>query len=224
MINREGKIYLAINEIMKKLPAIPKDKALTINGKKVYNFRGIDDIYAALQPLLVEFKVTSVPCAKLIHSEQVETKNGHTNRVILEVSYDFYAEDGSSVHSKVVSEGMDTGDKACNKAMSAAHKYALLQVFCIPTEEPKDSEIEHHEIKKNALAPSRPPAPISGQANKSPSNLKTSSPNTGAKSLPEAPKESVDQQLARLKNTFKGPPGPKMPVPYADEEPWPDAP
>ena len=42
---------------------------------------------------------------------------------------------------------MDSGDKAANKAMSAAHKYALLQVFCIPTEEPKDSENEHHEIE-----------------------------------------------------------------------------
>ncbi len=56
----------------------------------------------------------------------------------------------------MLNEGMDSGDKASNKAMSAAHKYALLQVFCIPTEEPKDSENEHHEIeKKNSQSPSR---------------------------------------------------------------------
>ncbi|MFS0844210.1 MAG: ERF family protein [Roseburia hominis] len=30
---------------------------------------------------------------------------------------------------------MDSGDKATNKAMSVAFKYACFQVFCIPTEE-----------------------------------------------------------------------------------------
>ena len=33
---------------------------------------------------------------------------------------------------------MDSGDKATNKAMAIAMKYALFQVFCIPTEEMKD--------------------------------------------------------------------------------------
>ena len=45
---------------------------------------------------------------------------------------------------------MDSGDKSCNKAMSAAQKYAFLQVFCIPTEdppsEPKDTEGQTHEV------------------------------------------------------------------------------
>ncbi len=41
---------------------------------------------------------------------------------------------------------MDSGDKSANKAMSAAYKYALMQVFCIPTDEPKDTENETHEV------------------------------------------------------------------------------
>ena len=35
---------------------------------------------------------------------------------------------------------MDSGDKATNKAMSIAFKYACFQVFCIPTEEMKDPD------------------------------------------------------------------------------------
>ena len=42
---------------------------------------------------------------------------------------------------------MDSGDKSSNKAMSAAQKYAFLQVFCIPTEEPKDTENDTHDVK-----------------------------------------------------------------------------
>ena len=35
---------------------------------------------------------------------------------------------------------MDTGDKASNKALSIGLKYAMLQVFCIPTEDEKDPD------------------------------------------------------------------------------------
>ncbi len=37
---------------------------------------------------------------------------------------------------------MDSGDKASNKALSIAMKYALLQVFCIPTEDAKDPDAD----------------------------------------------------------------------------------
>jgi hypothetical protein len=57
-----------------------------------------------------------------------------------------YAEDGSSVESVTIGEAMDSGDKSMNKAMSTAYKYALMQIFCIPTEEDKDTENQTHEV------------------------------------------------------------------------------
>ena len=42
---------------------------------------------------------------------------------------------------------MDSGDKATNKAMSIAFKYACFQTFCIPTEEMVDPDAECHEVK-----------------------------------------------------------------------------
>jgi ribosomal 50S subunit-associated protein YjgA (DUF615 family) len=42
---------------------------------------------------------------------------------------------------------MDSGDKASNKAMAVGHKYALLQLFAIPTEEQKDPEYDSHDVK-----------------------------------------------------------------------------
>ena len=46
----------------------------------------------------------------------------------------------------VIGEGMDSGDKATNKAMAIAYKYACFQTFCIPTEEMKDPDSECHEV------------------------------------------------------------------------------
>jgi hypothetical protein len=49
---------------------------------------------------------------------------------------------------------MDSGDKAANKAMSVAHKYALLQALCIPTEEMADPDRESFEVAKKQGIPS----------------------------------------------------------------------
>jgi hypothetical protein len=65
---------------------------------------------------------------------------------MLRMKYTFWADDGSSVCCIVEGEGMDSGDKSSNKAMSVAQKYALLQVFCIPTAEPKDPDADSHTV------------------------------------------------------------------------------
>ena len=41
---------------------------------------------------------------------------------------------------------MDSGDKATNKAMSIAFKYACFQVFCIPTEEMRDPDADTYKV------------------------------------------------------------------------------
>ncbi len=68
----------------------------------------------------------------------------------------FTAEDGSFVEFPVGGEAQDSGDKATNKAASAALKYAIMQTFLIPTAEVKDSEADPEEPAA-PLAPPRPP-------------------------------------------------------------------
>ena len=64
----------------------------------------------------------------------------------MDVKYKLYAEDGSFVEAVTRGIGMDSGDKAANKAMSVAQKYALIQIFSIPTDEKKDPEEDGHEV------------------------------------------------------------------------------
>ena len=141
----EKKIYQAINSIMKEIGAIGKNQK---NQQQNFMFRGIDAVMNAISPALIKYKVFVVPEVLEQTREERQTKTG-SNLIysVCKMKYTFYAEDGSFVEAVVVGEGMDSGDKATNKAMSIAFKYACFQVFCIPTEEMKDPDEECHEVE-----------------------------------------------------------------------------
>jgi hypothetical protein len=137
-------IYGKIADIIKDIGPIAKTKKNTSQG---FMYRGVDDVINALSSAFEKNRVMMIPTVLDMKREEKTTKSGgalvHT---ILTVKYTVYAEDGSNVESIVVGEAMDSGDKSCNKAMSAALKYACFQIFCIPTEEMKDADQESHEI------------------------------------------------------------------------------
>ena len=130
---------------MKDITAIGKDSR---NQAQNFNFRGIDAVYNELHSLLARHGVVCLPEAGTPVTEERTNKNGTILRFVqLPMRYNFIAEDGSTITCSVIGEGMDSGDKATNKAMAIAHKYALLQTFLIPTEEQKDPDYETHEVK-----------------------------------------------------------------------------
>ena len=142
-------IYQSITKIMEEIPSIGKTQRNKTQG---FMYRGIDDVMNALQPLLAKNKVFIVPeILEQTREERTTSKGGNLIYSICKIKYKFYAEDGSSVESITIGEGMDSGDKATNKAMAIAMKYALFQVFCIPTDEMKDpdSETPEQSTKKN---------------------------------------------------------------------------
>lgn len=144
-------IYQSITKILEEVPAIGKNKRNTTQN---FMFRGIDDVMNTFQPLLAKHKVFIVPqVLEQTREERQTSKGGTLLYSICKIKYIFYAEDGSSIEAIVVGEGMDSGDKATNKAMAIAMKYAMFQVFCIPTEEMKDPEgdtpPESKKVSKN---------------------------------------------------------------------------
>lgn len=140
-----AKIYEAINAVMADVGAIGKTSKNTTQG---FMFRGIDAVMNAINPALIKHKVFVVPeILEQTREERTNAKGTTLIYSIVKVKYKFYATDGSHVDAVVIGEGMDTGDKATNKAMSIAFKYACFQVFCIPTEEMVDPDSESHEVK-----------------------------------------------------------------------------
>lgn len=143
MEEKKKNIYETITAIMAEIPAIGKTKN---NSQQGFKYRGIDDVMNALQPLMAKHKLFAVPetLGDPIREERT-TKNGTAMiDTIQKVKYTFYAEDGSSVAATITGEGMDTADKSCNKVMAVAFKYALFQVFCIPTEEMAKADPDGH--------------------------------------------------------------------------------
>lgn len=139
-----AEIYQAIIGVMADIGAIGKDKK---NAQQGFKYRGVDDVMNALQPVMVKHGLFVVP--EIIDQRREERQTNRGGNLIYSVCtvrYTFYAKDGSSVQCVVVGEGMDSGDKATNKAMSIAFKYACFQVFCIPTEEMKDPDAEVHTV------------------------------------------------------------------------------
>lgn len=127
-------------EITKSLCAITAEIGSLAKNKKNqqqgYSFRGVDDLMNTLHPLFAKYGVLMVPeVLESTREERVTAKGGALISAILKVKYHFTAIDGSEVTATVIGEGMDTADKASNKALAVAFKYVALQVFCIPTEE-----------------------------------------------------------------------------------------
>jgi hypothetical protein len=142
------RIFEAMAEVMRDVDAIGKNQK---NQQQGFKFRGIDDVYNAVHPILAKHGVFTVPTVLAERTEERQTRNGG-NLIyrILTLKYTFFAADGSSVEAVVIGEGMDSGDKAANKGMAIAHKYALLQTLCIPTEDmiDPDSQVPEQSVPK----------------------------------------------------------------------------
>lgn len=142
------KVYQAINAVQAALSAqgIAKNKRNTQGTG--YNFRGIDDVYNALAPELAKNGLVVIP--RVMSRDAVERtsrQGGALFYITVDVEFDFVSsEDGSKHTARTFGEAMDSGDKATNKAMSAAFKYAMFQTFCIPTEA-QDADAETHEVQ-----------------------------------------------------------------------------
>lgn len=127
------KIVEALSVIMGEIGAIGKSKK---SAGVSFAYRSIDDVMNELHPLLAKHQVLTVPEVVDHHREERQTSSGKPMIYsIMTVRIHFVAVDGSEIVATVVGEGMDMSDKAGNKAMAIAYKYACFQVFCIPTEE-----------------------------------------------------------------------------------------
>lgn len=137
-------IFGKMAAMMADVQKIGKDRN---NPSQHYKFRGVDDVYNSLHDIFAKHRVFTVPVVMDARHEERQSKSGGVLIYrIYTVKYIFYAEDGSSIEAVVMGEGMDPGDKAGNKALSVAHKYVLLQMLMIPTDDPKDSEVDSPEV------------------------------------------------------------------------------
>ncbi|EKN3597345.1 ERF family protein [Yersinia enterocolitica] len=141
-------VYKAISAVAGELSEQGIKKEKKQGSQVTYAFRGIDAVYNALAPALVKHGLLILPrCTERTSCERVSKSGGALFYITVRAEFDFVSVEDGSIHTVVTfGEAMDSGDKATNKAMSIAYKYAAFQAFCIPTEETAadpDAEIHH---------------------------------------------------------------------------------
>ncbi len=148
MSESQGLIYQQIAKVMTEIGAIAKDRK---NESQGYRFRGIEDLYNAAHPVLAKHGVFCCPTVKQYEVRERESVDANGRKklstwIFMLVEHKFYAEDGSFVDVVTSGEGLDTSDKAANKCLSAAFKYALMELLCVPMADIEDSDRTSPEV------------------------------------------------------------------------------
>ncbi len=146
-------IHVLLGRILRDLPAVGKGSTAPASMGN-YSFRGIDDTLNALNPILSKHGVFYVPIVEERRDSDRQTSGGKSLWMVsLRVRYRFYGPAGDSLDCVVEGEGSDSGDKATQKAMTAAMKYMLFQVFAISTKEVGEMDAERHDVPETTPRP-----------------------------------------------------------------------
>lgn len=134
----EKLIFQKMTSILKETKAITKSEK---NQQQGFNFRGIDNVMNDLHELFAKNDVFILQEVQDFTVDARPTAKGGTLFYTrAKIKFRYMTTDGSFVETVNVGEAMDSGDKGMNKAVSIALKYSLLQMFLIPTKEPKDPD------------------------------------------------------------------------------------
>ncbi len=160
-------IYTQISKVMADIGSIGKNRR---NEQQRYAFRGIEDFYQAAHPAMITHGVFCAPEVmdrEVYRFEKTNDQGKVTTwlHVALKVRHRFFASDGSFVDVTTCGEGLDNSDKATNKAMSGAMKYALIELFCVPTEDVEDADrttpetgVQRKPVERTSIPVPVPPA------------------------------------------------------------------
>ena len=150
-------VYQAINQIVRAFSKSPISKLHT-NAIEQYQYRSIDDVLNRLGPLLARHGLCVLP---RVLRRKAEDRTGDAGVLLVSVrllvAFDLVsARDGSRHVVKAWGEALDHGDKGTAKAMSAAYKGAMLQLFCVPVGS-AEADSSSYRLKAHAT-----PEPVEG--------------------------------------------------------------
>lgn len=140
-----GNVREAIVAVMQNIGYVQKVKAAGLN----YSYASEADLIAALRPHMVAVGLSmSAKNMTIVQDQEVTSKQGTVGRRVVTCNVWTFNHAPSDTSFDVVSygEGIDFGDKACNKAMTAALKYALRQTFLIETGDDPD-QVSSQELE-----------------------------------------------------------------------------
>lgn len=122
------RVFQVIHSVMRDVMPVAKDQE---NKQQNYSFRGVDDAMSAMAGPMRAHGCFIAPEVVEHHQRPRGDKGTHTN---IRMRYRIFGPAGDCIAVTLPGEAMDQADKSTNKAMSAALKYMLFQVFMIPVD------------------------------------------------------------------------------------------
>ncbi|MBJ9425168.1 ERF family protein [Acinetobacter seifertii] len=153
----------AVHKTLAKMGIAKSRRTNSTNMKFTnYNFRGIEDMYNLISPLMAENGLLCIPTVKDTKLSEIRNQNGGiTRHALVTVTYNFISvEDASIITAEMVGEAIDTADKAVSKALSMAHKGLYEQAFSIPTRPFLNDESQPSNQEIQSQIPNSQPNPI----------------------------------------------------------------
>lgn len=153
-------------DVMRDVSAVGKSGQ---NREQGYAFRPIDEFMNALHEPLSKHRVICTPRVLDVQKEdRPRYRNGAqigvTRIVDMLVEYTFHEPNGTSLTVVAAGEGADVADKATNKAMAGALKYAIMQTFMVPTRDmTEDADASTHELPPRSTPESNAAAAAEAQ-------------------------------------------------------------
>lgn len=183
-----AEMVTAKNAVMSAAGYIQKEKKEGLN----YTFASEAEIISKVNPAMVANGLAIAPAGiYVITFDGIEvgskgTRMGHMLAIFV---FRLTHKSGQWEDIHVLGEGADMMDKAANKAMTAAYKYALRQAFCIETgDDPDYTPSPPNTEGRNQLPAS---APTPNQPAKNPNaTAPHAAPNAGPAPQAPAPKQA----------------------------------
>jgi hypothetical protein len=147
-------VHQAVLAVMARVGYVQKEESNNLS----YSFASEPAFIRAIRPHMVDEGLYIRPVRmEEIGTDTFQAKSGATinSRRVLVVWQIVHAPSGTSIEISTIGEGMDVGDKATNKAMTVAYKYALRQTFLIETGDDPDYDPAENYEREQAAARER---------------------------------------------------------------------
>ena len=133
-----GKLVGAIGAAMADIGYV---RGTGTNDHQRYKYTSDEDLTAAVQPVMAKHGLAMLPSGCDVERVEVKTaKGGSASSVHVLQTWTVAHSSGEWMQIQMPGEGRDSQDKGTPKALTAARKYALRHLFCVPTGDDAEKE------------------------------------------------------------------------------------
>lgn len=145
-----GALATAVCAVMSEVTAVKKTGH---NQHGRYSYASDADLMYALQPAMSKHGLALMPCGQEVTTHE-DGQSKMRWRVLTVTTWRLIHTGGGWTTLQTIGEGADSGDKSGYKAMTGALKYALRQLFMVPT-----GDDPENDGRNKAPEPSKADAP-----------------------------------------------------------------